>query len=272
MAIPPRQKSAGLMLRTFGIPGLLDGTGVEIPFKGKDLALLIFIVVENRAAYARSALAAQLWGDRAELKALHSLTQSLRRLRRVVGSCLTLQKSRVAWQLSIECDALALEGARAGAAEWDPDLYTGDFVSDFECGPGANGFNLWVDGRRARYRMAMIHLLDDLGAKAEAERDWVAALNLAQRVVEVEPFFEEGHRRVMRSWAARGERALALQHYYQFGRWLDREYKEPPDPQTVALAEALRGGDAADGTEHDTRSRRTRPHWEPWSLDRRSSR
>jgi hypothetical protein len=57
--------------------------------------------------------------------------------------------------------------------------------------------------------------------------------------VEVDQIHEAGHRRIMRSWSAVGERGLALQHYRRLGQWLAVEMDSDPEPETRSLAEEL---------------------------------
>ncbi|MBI4521200.1 MAG: hypothetical protein HY701_10205, partial [Gemmatimonadetes bacterium] len=61
-----------------------------------------------------------------------------------------------------------------------------------------------------------------------------------ERLVEVEPAFEGGHRRIIRAWSALGERSLALRHYEEMARWLRNELQTDPDPVTQSLANDLR--------------------------------
>jgi DNA-binding SARP family transcriptional activator len=271
MLNPSRQRTTGIELRTLGTPGVLDELGEEIPAKNKDLALLAFLTVENKPMYSRIALAKLLWYNRPQAKALHSLTQSLRWLRRILPEgALTTERNRIGWHRAVACDALELEAGVARNASWNPGGYAGEFLTGLEWGQGAAPFAQWVSERRTKYRLLAIEIVDRLGADAEARQDWNAALQLAQRAVEIEPMFEEGHRRLMRSWARRGERALALQHYYDFASRLEREFQDEPDPRTMALAESLRLGENIADTRHDPGGKRT--GWRNPHRDRPSER
>ena len=236
--------ASGLFLKTFGTPGLI---AVDVqrtpPLRRKDLALLIYLTVEFDRQHSRAALASLLWGDFQEEKARHSLTQSLRRLRLAFGrDAVSIAEQNVEWRCELPCDAVQLERAGARATLVDPQLsgYTGDFLADFQLNGGASGFDLWSSEKRVHFRRLAVRVLETQGEEAELRAAWPDALQLGLRVVEIEPIFEEGHRRVMRAWSALGERNLALKHYHDFARWLHTEIEVEPDPTTQALALTLR--------------------------------
>jgi DNA-binding SARP family transcriptional activator len=92
-------------------------------------------------------------------------------------------------------------------------------------------------------------VLEQQGMEAEARGHWAEALELGRRAAQIEALYEEGHRRVMRSWAALGERGLALRHYEEFTLWLRDEVDLQPDPATSKLAFDLRNAMLADAGE-----------------------
>jgi DNA-binding SARP family transcriptional activator len=213
----------------------------------KDMALLVYLCVEGAPVHARALLAALLWGESREERARHSLTQALGRLGRVLPpGTLAMDKDTVYWSGVLACDAVALLRDAVRPAEVDDafSLYAGPFLEGFHPGRGAEDFEGWADRRRAELRGAALRLLERAGEDAAAAGHWSRALRLAEREVEIEPVWEQGHRRVMRAMAARGERNRALRHYQAFEEWLAKEVGAEPDPETRALAEQLRALDA----------------------------
>jgi DNA-binding SARP family transcriptional activator len=231
-------------LRTFGAPALVGSpAGSAAPFRKKDLALLIFLCVEHASTHSRGRLAALLWGDGQEEKARHSLTQALGRLRpHLPERAFALRGNTLEWNDALECDARLLKAAAAGERAIDRQLsfYSGDFLADFGAGPGGQDFELWADAQRAQLRLTAILLLERWGAEAEARGQWDEARRLGLRATEIEPLYEEGHRRVIRAWSAQGERLLALRHFRTFADWLAREMGARPDPETRRLAARVR--------------------------------
>jgi DNA-binding SARP family transcriptional activator len=233
-----------VLLKTLGHPALrrADGT-LAGGLRRKDLALLVYLCVEGLPAHARGRLAALLWGESPEERARHSLTQALGRLARVLDPGIMVpDKDAVRWAGGLPCDAVTLlrEGMEPEEVDDAFSLYPGPFLEGFDAGPGAEDFHEWADRRRAELRNAALRLLERAGEEAEAAGAWARALRLGERAVEIDPVWEQGHRRVMRALAARGERNGALRYYQRLEAWLAEEVDGEPDPDTRALAEQLR--------------------------------
>lgn len=235
-------------LKTLGHPDLYDGAGATVRLRRKDLALLVYLCVESTAVHARSRLAGMLWGENREGAARHSLTQALGRLGRVLppGS-LVVETQAVRWTGTVPCDAVQLRG------ELDPagldanfPLYGGDFLQGFTAGKGAEMFDEWAEGQQTALRNAALRLLERAGEEAAGRQEWRRAARLAERAVEIDPVGEVGHRRLMRAWAASGERNRALRHYQDFEKWLNDVYGVDPDPETRTLAEQLKVSESPD--------------------------
>lgn len=232
-----------VLLKTLGHPALHRANGaLEESLRRKDLALLVYLCVEGLPVHARGRLAALLWGDSPEERARHSLTQALGRLSRALPpGTLSPDKDAVRWTGALPCDATSLrDGLEPDEVDDAFALYAGHFLEGFDPGAGAQDFREWADRRRAELRNAALRLLDRAGAHAESAGDFARALRLGERAVEIDPVWEQGHRRVMRALAARGERNGALRHYQRLESYLDEEVGGRPDPDTRALAEQLR--------------------------------
>lgn len=233
-----------LLLKTLGHPALHRAEGALAEgLRRKDLALLVYLCVEGLPVHARGRLAALLWGESPEERARHSLTQALGRLSRVLPpGTLAADKDAVRWTSVLPCDAVVLLRDVMEPEEVDDafSLYPGHFLEGFDPGAGAQDFREWADRRRAELRNAALRLLERAGAKAEDAGDFARALRLGERAVEIDPVWEQGHRRVMRALAARGERNHALRHYLRLETYLREEVGGRPDPDTRALAEQLR--------------------------------
>jgi DNA-binding SARP family transcriptional activator len=192
---------------------------------------------------SRSGLASLLWGDSIERKARHSLSQALGRLQNRLGDrTLYLARDSVVRRGELACDAALLEErceSPDGGDRGYVRFYTGDFVAGLVLGPGAADFDVWADARRASYRFKAVRFLDHRAEEAELAGDFGEALQLALRAVEIEPFFQAGHRRVMRVWQALGEHALAIRHYHSLTHLLGTMADLGPDARTRALAEDL---------------------------------
>lgn len=234
----------GLLLKTFGMPALISRQVREVhALRRKDLALLIYMRLSSGYPHSRSVLAELLWGDYTEAHARHSLTQAIGRLRAQLGArSVTVEGHGVRWNGDLPCDAAILQDACADDQQLDSQLhlYSGDFLEDFDLGAGAESYEVWASEKRVHFRMLALSWVQKRGEEAEQQSDWQTALQLGRRAVEIEPILEAGHRRIMRSWAALGERALALKHFDDFFHWLESEVGVAPDPVTRALAMHIR--------------------------------
>ncbi|HEY0015658.1 MAG TPA: BTAD domain-containing putative transcriptional regulator [Longimicrobium sp.] len=241
---------AAVYLKTLGHPALYRAGGSAAKgLRRKDVALLVYLCVEGAAVHARGRLASLLWGESPEERARHSLTQALGRLTRALPpGALVVEKEVVRTGTPLECDAVVLlrGGLEPGEVDDAFSVYGGPFLEGFDPGAGAEEFMEWADRRRAELRNAALRLLERAGDEAAAAGRWARALRLAERGVEIDPVWEQGHRMLMRAQAASGERNRALRHYQAFEAWLAEEVGAEPDPETRALAELLRVSEPAD--------------------------
>lgn len=223
------------------MPALVDAArDAAVPLRQKDLALLVYLRLEPHREHARASLAALLWSECDERKARHSLSQALGRIRDAVGGAsMVVGRETVCWRGDLACDAVLLENDDPTRADAELRFYAGDFVAGLALGEGALAFDEWADARRAFLRRRAAQLLDASAEEAERLGRHGMALQLATRLLEIEPLSEAAHRRVMRAWAALGERAMAVRHYHQLERAL-REERLEPDPATRALVAELR--------------------------------
>lgn len=244
MSNPEIDSHPSFFLKTFGSPALLDARGSPVEtLRKKDLALLVYLCVEQGRAHPRGKLATLLWANSTEDKARHSLTQALVRIQKVLGAdALRLEQDTAEWRGALAYDARLL--TKLSGEEFQSHeglaLYRGDFLAGFNAGQGAQDFEMWADRKQTEYRELALQLLEQWGKTEEERGDWSEALRIGSRAIEIDPFWEHGHRRVMRAWNALGERNRALRHYEKFVSWLATEVEDEPDPDTQALAEHLR--------------------------------
>lgn len=93
----------------------------------------------------------------------------------------------------------------------------------------------WIDARRGLLRNSLLRALDCLAQIHDLNGERTLALRAAQDSVELEPFREEGHRRLMLIHAASGNRAEALRVYARLRALLEKELGTSPSPETRSL-------------------------------------
>ncbi|MBO3748315.1 hypothetical protein J5X84_19755 [Streptosporangiaceae bacterium NEAU-GS5] len=224
-----------LNVRVLGTSAIAGRDGGPVPIRSaKARAALLYLIVEG-TAQPRSALAALLWGERAQANARGNLRLALMELRRAVGDHLVITRSEVVF-----------DRARPYALDWDelmrggrvPPNYHGGFLDDMAL-PDAPAFDDWAADRRRQAEQAAVRAL---AGQARAERDQGAhheAVRLARRVLEIDPLDENAHRMVIEWLSETGNRAGALAHYEACRRVLDEELGVPPDPRTQALKQRV---------------------------------
>jgi DNA-binding SARP family transcriptional activator/predicted ATPase len=211
-------------------------------------ALLIYLALTEQP-HARDALAALLWPDEPDVVAKKNLRQSLYQLRQVLEEDAFpeipfLLASRSTVQFNPASDyALDVSAFRAclenDQLEEAAALYQGDLLPGFTC--DSLLFEEWLREERERlHRLALAAQLE-LTNQYLARADYLAAQELAQRQLALEPWREEAHRQLMQALALLGERSAALAQYETCRAVLAEELGLEPAEETKALVARIRG-------------------------------
>ncbi len=243
---------AALQIRLLGAPQiLLDGAPLSGLTSAKAQGLLFYLAVTGRM-HTRSASAALLWGDFPQASARGNLRKALQHLRRHLGAFLAIDRDTVALapDADVWVDVTEFEAAlqeREVAEAWEPvrralDLYRGDFLDGFYV-RRAPDFEDWWLSERARLREMMLEALHALAVHQADRKDLEGAVALAHRLLELEPWREEVHRRLMTWLALDGQRGAALAQYEVCRQVLADELGVEPAEETTALYERIRDGD-----------------------------
>lgn len=245
----------------------LDGEHLTNFQTDKVRALLIYLVLEPKV-HTRADLAQFLWPGYGADSANNSLRQSLHRLRQLLKESSVeppwLLSTRQTIQLNPEAavtsdvatfrnlmaqcvahDHAALERCSACLARLQQavDLYRGDFLAGFTVAD-SDPFEEWRRITQEELHLQALNALTQLGHAAETAGDDEAAHHAAQRQLQLEPWLESAHRRVMRILAGRGQRAAAMAQYQRCRQVLADEFGVEPDAETVALYGQIRSGQA----------------------------
>lgn len=154
------------------------------------------------------------------------------------------------WLDAAEFERLVVAGNRAERDERERaiehyraavDLYAGDYLIDalYEDWSSAERERLQLLFLSTATTLADLLMRDGRGQEREAIR-------LAQRVLSLDPCWEEAYRLLMVAYARRGNRPQALRTFVQCRERLQAELGVTPMPQTVRLWEQVRDLDALD--------------------------
>ncbi len=233
-----------LSLQVLGCPRLLHG-GRRLEFRRRrSLALLCYLAVTRRP-HARESLAALLAGESGETRARQHLRTALSEVRALVGDYVLVTRDSVALNpaLPLRLDIEQFEATLAGGAAADPAPATAHYTDDFLAGftlPGAPDFEDWAMAERARLRGLLMRALHSLLARHVACAATATGIEVANRMLALEPWCEEAHRALMVLLARSGQRSAALAQYETCRRSLYEQLGVEPASETTALFEQLR--------------------------------
>ncbi|MEJ2210597.1 MAG: tetratricopeptide repeat protein [Anaerolineae bacterium] len=252
-------------LRLTLLGGLQIGQG-GAPVSGfvssKVQALLCYLAVTGRP-HLRPALAGLLWGGMSEESANTNLRQALSNLNKLVGEHLIVDRGSVALDLQsavwldVEVFERGIEGALRGDARRGAGparrptpqaigalaetvaLYRGEFLAGFHV-RDALAFEEWALVQREQLRELALQALQVLTDHHAARGENAQALTYGARLLALEPWREDVHRRMMLLLARSGRRSAALAQYQTCRTVLAEELDVEPMAETTALYERIR--------------------------------
>jgi predicted ATPase/DNA-binding SARP family transcriptional activator len=231
-----------------------DGTAVDLK-RAKSNALIAYLAC-NPQRHSRNHLVGLLWPEVDERKGLASLRTTLWTLQRQLDND-WLEADRINVRMRSEGDVwvdvhhfqrLLKEGAAAGrtpseaelgALERAVALYRDRLLRGLAL-PDCAAFDEWLSMSTERHHLLATQALERLASTLVSRGRLEDALPHAQRLVELEPTHEEGHRALMRLYGWLGRWADALRQHQACLDVLREELDVPPQTETLRLLEALK--------------------------------
>lgn len=220
-----------------------DGEAVVVSSR-KSAALIAFLALQPGRPQSREKLAGLLWGDRPDAHARASLRQALLNIRQMLPDRPFISEPRPDWlaldDRGVAIDTEAFEDAigRGGFSDLDQAvrLFRGDFLEGIRV--RSEPFETWLMGERQRLRsevMSAMQMLLEAKLPAPADKQ----IQIACKVLMLDPAQESAHRTLMRLYAASGQRSEALRQYFRCRETLWREFSVLPEPATDLLYKAV---------------------------------
>lgn len=244
-------ESSVLHLSLLGAPKLLrNGKAVGGFITRKAEALFYYLAVTDRP-HTRAALAALLWPEMSEQNARKNLRDVIASLRKLVGDYLLISQQTVALDLS---QPFWVDVAQLSKTLTDPKnvalddlreaigLYHGEFLEGFYVVHAAS-FDEWARQKREEYHTLVLnglHLLADRYLRA-GECD--PGLTATRRLLLLDPWNEEAHRKQMILLALSGQRSAAIAQYQTCVQILADELRVEPMAETTTLYRRIRNGE-----------------------------
>ncbi|NJN83569.1 MAG: hypothetical protein HC802_15665 [Caldilineaceae bacterium] len=241
-----------LEIKLLGPPeALLDGKPITGFRSGKAQALLYYLTA-TRQPHSRSTLAGLFWGDVAEQHARRSLTSVLSNLKQLIPEHLQIERDTVefdrerAHQLDVAIFEEEIDAGSANVEQLRHEIsrYRADFMDGFYI-QDAPEFEQWMLGERTRLREKLLGVLFTLADLLVEKGDLEGAIECIRRILGLEPWREDAHRRLMVHLAQNGQRAAALAQFDRCRTLLAEELGVDPEAETVELAEQIRRGSVA---------------------------
>lgn len=242
-----------LRLSLLGLPRLeLDGA--PLAFKRRKALNLLAYLCLHPAEHPRERLAALFWGDADDESARLSLRVTVSDLRKGLGEEMLIggrDSLGISPGLSVWVDALEFEKLARGksAPDWQDalSLYQDDFLPDT--------YEDWALEWRERLAQLYFETLLRLIAHHRSSANYEKAIELARRLLALDPANEAAHQHIMVCYEAMGDRAAALRQYESCIEALNGLVGVRPSPMTEAIYQRLQkaaAGASAKLTAHQT--------------------
>ncbi|MDJ0962342.1 MAG: AAA family ATPase [Acidimicrobiia bacterium] len=226
--------------------------------------LLAFLASEPGRRWSRAVLAEMMWPDRPEGAATSNLRHTLSVLRTALGDrdtdepVIVADRNTVGFTtpIGVNVDLIDFENLATAATErsdaveaWEAAiaLWRGGLLEGLRLKAGV-AWEEWFAVTEERLRRTLADLLRRLGAHYERAGMLDEAIASAYRLIEIDPWDERGHRRLLRLLARNNQRSDALRHYATLTKLLERDLGAGPATETSLLAEQIRDGDVETAT------------------------
>lgn len=225
----------------------LNRQSLSTQITGKGLALFAYLAATNHS-HTRDKLANLLWSELSNQQARNNLRCLLSDIRQVVGDYLYITTQKIGFnrQNAYWFDAEVLQTALATPSVSNLqerqamlELYQGEFLVGFHV-RNAPIFEEWVIQKRQELHILAAQGLYTLAESYHLAQNWQAGLDATQRLLQLEPWHETGHRLRMQLLAASGQRSAALGQYERCRTILADELGVEPEAATQALYEQIR--------------------------------
>jgi DNA-binding SARP family transcriptional activator/alpha-beta hydrolase superfamily lysophospholipase len=225
-----------------------DGHPVEFTL-AKDQGLIAILALSEGYVCPRSHIIDLLWSSRGDEQARVSLRHSLWSLKKILGDgadeVLQIDRKRI----GLNPDRLTsdvgqfLELANSSKTE-DIEkavtLYKGDLLENLIIRDQV--WDEWLTLARESLGSKLAELLCTLIDRYTTESRPKKLIDSGHRLVELDPFREQGHRALMRGYAESNQRPLALKQFERCRDLLQKELNSSPSPETQELFLQIKNG------------------------------
>ncbi len=243
-----------------------DGRQISGLVSHKTYALIAYLAIESDRPHSRDMLASLFWPNQPDHIALTNLRQTLHRISHVLGtnagdpSCFLVSNYDIQFNTNCDCSLdlkqfcnlfeICDKHHSSGTKLCESclknlkavvDLYRGDLLAGFSIS-GCHDFQWWLTCRQEEYHQKVMEALKRLITHYELYGDFSLAIQFARQALELEPWSELLHRRLIGLLATDHQRIAAIRQYETCRQMLLKEYGVEPALETKALYEFICSG------------------------------
>ena len=205
-------------------------------------AMIAFVAMSG-GRVGREQLASLFWGEQPDRRSRQNLRQLLLEVRRA-GALFIAADAQSVWfdraTVSIDVDRFLALARSASPNDWARAalLYCGDLLEGITI--DIDSFDEWLRPERDRLRQKAETLFEQLARAYAADGRLADALELAERLVALDPDNEAPRRLVIHLLAAHRGADSAILYARRFIAHLSNEFGAEPEPETVRLLSDIR--------------------------------
>ena len=221
-----------------------DGQPIHSQMSTKTIALVCWLIMNERNYLSRDKIAACLWPDSSEEAARYNLRYSLWLVKKIIGAggdgqpFLLSEKDccGINSQYELSCDLLQVKGFRPGPGDTVEgllrlkNLFRGEFLEGWYL-KNCNEFNEMILFERMVCENKKVEAMRRLAELYEASGQFEEGLKIWKEAAVVEPNNEQFALRVMQGYLRTGNRTGALNYFRHFEAALYSDLGTSPDEE-----------------------------------------
>lgn len=229
-------------IRLLGTPKVESTDGNVPRFRSqRTIALLAYLIAERRTI-TRDRLATLFWLDDPPLKAKGKLRRELHNLTQILPGCWEIDRVKVGFRPSAETTVdldkirqhIKIEDWQAAA-----DLLHGEFLEGITIDDNLE-LETWLLGEQERWRQRSAVILNNLLDNLTQKGDLQEALLYGHRLLQLSPWDESAHYRIMQLLAQSGQYLAALKQFESYQRYVVEYLDVSPSARMLDLVQQIK--------------------------------
>ncbi len=224
----------------------IDDQALDSLVSSKALGILFYLML-NKRPFPRQTIASLFWGDMPDEDARRNLRGVVMKLRQNLAPYLLIENQTIGFNFDsahssdvARFDEFVTDGS-IDALTKAVQLVRGDFLAEFHL-RDVPEFEYWQERERRKRHQLTLQTYDQLLGLYESSGQFDAGVQIAHRLIDVEPSREASHRHLIRLLALNGQVDTAVDQYETVVDMLDKELQVAPSEETQLLYQQIRQG------------------------------